>query len=363
MRGLRVALSAILAVGMLASGATSVSANDTPNTEETIPPGPGRAEFKQAIDEFRASLVDLRDACRAEREAPSVDVTTARTRQPKGESECVKNLKALKAEFHQIRQQALDREATYRADVKQKRIDAEQAAKQQEEAATQQEEAAKQKRADEQKKQEELARKATQTPKPTLSSADQLAKKKAQLLEQLKQVDATLAYKQGLLKQSVDAANECRAKAGTLAGADRDKYLAKAAQADKDAAQWANYVKDYTAQHEQLVAELAKLGTTVTPSHTPKPDDTATTRAKLEQALKDLNDKVTYKRSESARYAAMATDFRSQAVAATTQELKDKLNAKAADADKQAADWANLARQYEDQRDAVQGQLDALPKT
>jgi hypothetical protein len=356
MRGLRVALCAILAVGMLASGATSVSANDTPNTEETIPPGPGLAEFKQAIDEFRASLVDLRDACRAEREAPSADVTTARTRQPKGESECAKNLRALKAEFQQLRQQALDLEATYRADVKQKRIDAEQAAKQKDEAD-------KQKLADEQKTQQEPAKKAAQASKPTLSPADQLAKKKAQLLEQLKQVDATLAYKQGLLKQSVDAANEYRAKAATLAGADRDRYLAKAAQADKDAAQWANYVKDYTAQHEQLVAELATLGTSVTPSSTPKPDDTATKRAKLEQALKDLNAKVTYKRSESDRYTAMATDFRSQAVAATTQTMKDIFNAKAADADKQAGEWANLARQYEDQRDAVQAQLDALPKT
>ena len=32
-------------------------------------------------------------------------------------------------------------------------------------------------------------------------------------------------------------------------------------------------------------------------------------------------------------------------------------------ADKQADDWATLARQYEDQRDEVQAQLDALTKT
>ena len=59
----------------------------------------------------------------------------------------------------------------------------------------------------------------------------------------------------------------------------------------------------------------------------------------------------------------MALDLRDQAAAATTQELRDKLTLKAADADKSADDWATLARQYEDQRDEVQAQLDALNKT
>jgi hypothetical protein len=363
MRALRVVLCAVLAVGMLASGATAASANDTPNSEETIPPGPGLAELKQAIDEFRASLVDLRDACRAEREAPSNDVTTARKRLPKGESECEKNLKLLKAEFKQIRQQALDLESRYRTDVKRQRLDAEQAAKQKEADAKAKLEQARKEEQERQEQAKKDAQKAVQTPKPVLSPADQLAKQRAKLEEQLKQVDATLAYKQGLWKQSVDAANEYRAKAATLTGADRDKYLAKAAQADKDAAQWGNYVKDYMAQHEQLRAELAKLATTVTPLVTPKLDETATKRVKLEQTLKDLNDKVAYKWSESDRYASLATDLRSQAATAATQELKDKLNARAAEADKQADDWANLARQYEDQRDEVQTQLDALNKT
>ena len=353
MRVLRFGLCAILAVGMLASGATSVSANDTPNADEPIPPGPGLADLKQAIDEFRAALSDLRDACRAEREAVVADVTTAGKHLPKVESDCKKGLKLLKAEFQRIRQAALDLEATYRVDVKQRRIEAEQVAKQKEEAA-------KQKLADEQRKQEELAKKATQTPKPVVVPVDQVAKKKAQLLEQLKQVDATIVYKQGLFKQSTDAANEYRAKAATLTGAVRDTYLAKAAQADKDAAQWANYVKEYTAQHEQLVADLAKLGTTAAPLQAPKPEDAAAKRAKLEQTLKDLNDKIAYKWSETERYANMAADFHAQAAGAATQELKDKFTAKAADADHQADDWATLARQYEDQRDAVQAQLDAL---
>jgi hypothetical protein len=348
-------LCAILSVGMLASGVTSVSANDTPNTEETIPPGPGFAELKQAIDDFRASLADLREACQAERNADLGQVPTARTNMPKVATECETTLKQLKSEFRAIKQQALQLEATYVGSVKQRRVD----------AAKQKEADAKAKLEQAQKEQQakaEQAQKAAQTPKPTISPADLLAKKKAQLLEQLKQVDATLAYKQGLWKQSVDAANEYRAKATTLTGADRDRYLAKAAQADKDAAQWQNYVKDYLAQHDQLVAQLAALGTTIAPVATPKPDDAATARAKLEQTLKDLNDKITYKWSESDRYAAMATDLRSQA-AATTGELAVTLNAKAADADKQADDWANLARQYEDQRDAVQAQLDALNKT
>jgi hypothetical protein len=274
-------------------------------------------------------------------------------------------LKQMRAEFQTIKQQALDLEARYVASVKQSRIDA---AKQKESEAkaklekAQQEEHARQEAAKQEQAKKDAAKKAAEQ-KPVMSTADQLAKQRSKLEEQLKQVDATLAYKQGLWKQSVDSANEYRAKAATLTGADRDRYLAKAAQADKDAAQWANYVKDYMAQHESLVAQLAKLGSTVTPVAAPKLDEVATKRAKLEQALTELNDRITYKWSESDRYASMALDLRSQAAAATTQELRDKLNAKADEADKAANDWANLARQYEDQRDEVQAQLDALNKT
>ena len=49
MRWLRPLLAGILATAMLASSATSVSANDTPNTDEVIPPGPGMAELRQAL--------------------------------------------------------------------------------------------------------------------------------------------------------------------------------------------------------------------------------------------------------------------------------------------------------------------------
>jgi hypothetical protein len=358
MRRIRIVLAAILAVGLLASGVTSVSANDTPNTEQAIPPGPGLIELRHAIDEFRAALADLRDACKAERMADVGDVTTARKRLPKGESECEKQFKLLKAEFAAVKQAALELEAKYIDSVKQQRID----------AVKQKEEAAKAKLAEEQRKFEDLqkdqAKKESEKKaaelKPVWSPTDELAKKRAKLEEQLKSVDSTLAYKQGLWKQSVDAANEYRAKAATLTGADKEKYLAKAAQADKDAAQWAGYVKEYMSQHERLVAELAKLGTVAAPA--PKPNDTATKRAKLEQAFKELNDKITYKWSESDRYAAYASDLRAQAAIATG-ELKEKLLAKAAEADKAADDWANLARQYEDEREKVQSQLDALPKT
>jgi hypothetical protein len=353
MRGLRVLVAAILAVGIVASGATSVRANDTPNADEVIPAGPGMAELRRAIDEFRAAIADLRDACRAEREQVQLDVTTARKRLPKAEqTECEKTLKSLKAEFQTIKQQALDLERSYRADVVKKQEDAKSAAKAKEEAARQKLEEAQQ-----EARKEALT--PAPTPKPSFSGADELAKKRGKLQEQLKQVDATLAYKQGLLKQSADAAAEYRAKAATLTGADREKYLAKAAQADKDAAQWAGYVKDYTAQHNELVAALAKLGTVAAPAPAPKPDEAAAKRLKLEQTLREINEKIAYKWSESDRNAALATDLRAQAGAATSDELRGKLLAKATEADKAADDWANLARQYEDQRDQVQAQLDA----
>jgi len=283
-------LAAILAAGMLASVATPVSANDTPNAEELIPSGPGMAELRKAIDEFRAAISDLRDACRAEREVPRLDVTTARKRLPKSEqTECEKVLKSLRAEFQTIKQKALELEHAYRADVIHRQDEAKAAARAKEEAAKQKLEQA----------QKEAQRAAPKLPatKPSFSAADEIAKKRHTLEEQLKNVDATLAYKQGLLKQSVDAAAEYRAKAALLAGPDKEKYLAKAAQADKEAAQWAGYVREYTAQHNELVAALARLGTVAAP----KPEDAASKRAKVEQTLKELNEKIAYKWSESDR--------------------------------------------------------------
>ena len=352
MRELRMLLAAILTVAILASGATSVSANDAPNADEVIPPGPGMAELHKAIDEFRAAISDLRDACRAEREQLQFDVTTARKRLPKPEmTECEKTLKALRAEFQTIKQKALELEHAYRADIMQRQEDAKAAAKAKEEAA-------KQKLEEAQREAQKAALKPAPASKPSFSAGDELAKKRHYLEEQLKNVDATLAYKQGLWHQSVEAAAEYRAKAALLTGADKEKYLAKAAQADEDVAQWASYVKTYMAQHNELVAALAKLGTTVAP--TPKLDDAAYRRVKLEQTLKDLNDKIAYKWSESDRNAALAADLRVQAATATSQELQNKLLTKAVEADHAADEWASLARQYEDQRDQIQAQLDAL---
>lgn len=351
MRWLRPLFAAILATGMLASSATSVSANDTPNTDEVIAPGPGMAELRQAIDEFRAAISDLRDACRAERDEVQLDVTTARKRLPKPESECEKTLRSLRAEFQTIKQKALELERAYRSDSIQRQENAKAVAKQKEEAARQKLEQA-------QKDARNAAIRPAPTAKPSFSAVDELAKKRAYLEERLRQVDETLAYKQGLWKQSTDAAAEYRAKAALLAGADREKYLAKAAQADRDAAQWASYVKDYTAQHDEIVAFLAKLGTVAVP--TPKPDDAAYKRAQLEHTLKDLMDKIAFKWAESDRNATLAADLRNQAAAATSEELRTKLLAKAADADRAADEWAKLAHQYEDQRDQVQAHLDAL---
>ncbi len=348
MRGLRMVLAAILAAGMLASVAPPVSANDTPNVDQVIPPGPGMADLHTAIDEFRAAIADLRDACRAEHEVPQLDVTTARKRLPKSEqTECEKVLKSLRAEFQTIKQKALELEHAYRADVVHRQDEAKAAAKAKEAAAKQKLEQA-------QKEAERAALKPVT--KPSFSAADELAKKRHSLEEQLKNVDATIVYKQGLLKQSVDAAAEYRAKAALLNGPDREKYLAKAAQADKEAAQWAGYVKDYTAQHNELVAALARLGTIAAP----KPEDAASKRAKAEQTLKELNDKIAFKWSESDRSATLAADLRSQAAAATSEELRAKLLAKATEADRAADEWAKLAHQLEDQRDELQKQLDAL---
>src|SRR2546421_6172242 len=200
MRALRMVLAAVLAAGLMASGATAVSANDNQNPEELIPPGPGMADLKQAIDDFRASLADLRAACQAERDADVGQVPTARKKQPKGDSECEKTLKQLKSEFQSIKAQARELEAKYIAGVKQQRIDAAQQKEAEAKAKLEQAQKEEQARQDQQRK--DAAKKSEQKP---VSPADQLAKQRAKLEDQLRSVDATLAYKQGLWKQAVDA--------------------------------------------------------------------------------------------------------------------------------------------------------------
>jgi hypothetical protein len=356
MGALRVALAVFLVGGILASGATAVSANDTPNAEEPIAPGPGLADLKQAIDEFRAAIAELRDACRAERESLPGAVTTARKRGPRVETECERTLRELKAQFQTMKQQALELEARYVAGVKQQRLEA---AKEKEAAAKEKLEQARR----EEQARAEQAKKAAQPAKPVAapSPAEELAKKRKAIESQLAQVASTIAYKQELLKRAQAAAAEYRTKAATLTGAERERALAKAAQADQEAAQWTAYLQQLAAQRDQLTAALAKLGTAASPA--PKPEPTVTLRAKLEAALKELNEKIAYTWSGSDRYAAYANELRTQAAVATSDAQRAELLAKAARADAAADEWAGLARQYEDQREAVQQQLDALPRT
>ncbi len=87
-----------------------------------------------------------------------------------------------------------------------------------------------------------------------------LARKAQKLREQIRSLDGTIAYKRGLEQAAVDKANEYRGVAAEKLGAEREKYLYKASEMDRQADEWARYVREYEEQRDRVQAELDALG-------------------------------------------------------------------------------------------------------
>lgn len=94
----------------------------------------------------------------------------------------------------------------------------------------------------------------------SVPKSTELAKKAQKLRDQIRSLEGTIAYKRGLEQDALDRASEYRAIAAEKAGTEREKYLYKAAEMDRQADEWARYAADYEEQLARAQAELDSLG-------------------------------------------------------------------------------------------------------
>lgn len=94
----------------------------------------------------------------------------------------------------------------------------------------------------------------------SLPKSTELAKKAQKLRDQLRSLEDTITYKRGLEQDALDRASEYRAVAAEKFGAEREKYLNKAAEMDRQAEEWARLASDYEWQRDQAQAQLDALG-------------------------------------------------------------------------------------------------------
>lgn len=94
----------------------------------------------------------------------------------------------------------------------------------------------------------------------SLPKSNELAKKAQKLRDQIRSLEDTVTYKRGLEQDALDRASEYRAAAAERSGAEREKYLNKAAEMDRQAEEWAHLASDYEEQRDRAQAELDALG-------------------------------------------------------------------------------------------------------
>jgi hypothetical protein len=94
----------------------------------------------------------------------------------------------------------------------------------------------------------------------SLPKSNDLVKKAQKLRDQIRSLEDTATYKRGLEQDAIDKANEYRAIANERDGAERDKYLSKAAEMDRQADEWGRLASDYEEQRDRAQAELDALG-------------------------------------------------------------------------------------------------------
>ena len=87
-----------------------------------------------------------------------------------------------------------------------------------------------------------------------------MLKKAKKLRDQIRSLEDTISYKRGLEQEAIDKANEYRAIANERDGYERDKYLGKAAEMDRQADEWGRLASEYEEQRDRAQAELDALG-------------------------------------------------------------------------------------------------------
>lgn len=262
---MRAAIVLTFAFGLALAGTGSVRAE----SDEADAVDPGAELFRQALAEYRAALAELREICAA---GEDTGIANARRRAPKRESTCERGTKELRTFLVEARKSARELTRQAQEDREARRVAAEeeerQAKEREEEDARQEEEAreaerrdaearqraAEKARQDQQKKQEQDKKAATT--KPTLSDA---ARKAEKLREQLRSLEETVSYKARLQAEAAARAAEYRAIAVAKTGPEREKYLHKAAEMDRQAAEWGRYVAEYSAKRDEVRAALGAL--------------------------------------------------------------------------------------------------------
>ena len=340
---MRPILAGILASLMFFALAGAASANDggTGNLQD-----PDLIALKQAVDDFRTKLATLADSCALSKDA--ADATVAKT--------CKEQYAALRAEFKTLKQAAL-------VLVRNQHQWAERAKQE----------------ADQLKK---------ETDKSETAKHDESALDSKTAADKLKWIDDRQLQDKVDLDAAKQHAQDARDVAAGLSGEKQDEALAVASKWDEKAAQYAEDIKRLTALRAQVVAsqqpkaEKPKTACasnttscqpkTVCASNTtscqPKTVCASTTtscqtsRDKLTQQLKSLDDTIAYKKAKLADLQDLLAYKLAQAEA-TTGEEHDRWLELAQGVREEIAQWTGYLSDLLKQREELVKKLNAAPTT
>lgn len=339
--------------------ALTVSAAGTARAEgdEESATDPGTELFRQALADYRTALAELRELCQAGADEDE-GVTTARRRAPKAPSACQRGMRELKSFLIEVRntahwlrrQHAEEREARRVAKEEERAAKERERAEREDKERTAAERAEKAKR-DEAAKQAEKARQQEKAKQQEQQKAtNDAAKRRAQHESELAMYRKKAQHELAEWAADERSASEYRALAQTKTGEERARYEQKALIAAAQAAEHQALALRYQAKVAELERAIATL---------PQNTDVAKKAQKLRDQLRSLEDTLAYKRGLEQEALDRAAEYR--AIAAERSGLeRDKYLGKAAELERQAAEWGRLAGEYEAQRDRLQAELDAL---
>ncbi|MGH2451272.1 MAG: hypothetical protein ACRDGE_08380 [Candidatus Limnocylindria bacterium] len=265
MVGIRWIVSAALALAIVAGAPAPASAEGDTTSVVEVQADPGREAFDLAVSQFRSGLVAARETCRLEREEVGAIVTRrgeART------SECQRELRELRETFLQKSREA--RELSHAFRLEQKRLAeerrraeaerklAEETARVEREKGEERAKVALRRKLEAEQTRAEKAR-ADKAKAEQVNSAKTLSKKRASLEQELSALEEKIAFKRSESEKHAARAAELLAQADSLTGDQRAKYLLKAADAERLAAEYAGYAREYEARKQEVLAALEKL--------------------------------------------------------------------------------------------------------
>ena len=325
---MRSVLAGILASLLFLALAGAASANDGATSGTGNLQDPDLAALKQAVDEFRTQLAALADTCALSRE--SADATAAK--------DCAAQYAALREEFKKLKQAALALVRQQHEWVK--------------------------------RSQQESERLKKEAEKVEAAKRDEESLKAKGLQDKIKWIDDRLLQDKADMEAARQHAKEVRDAASGLTGDKLEDANAIAAKWDEKAAQYAAEIERLTALRQQLVAALnapkacasntstcAKKEPKACASHT---SSCETTREKLTQQLKSLDETIAYKRSKIAELQDLLAYKLAQADATTGEEREHWLEL-AAGVREEIAQWTGYLNDLLRQREELVKKINSAP--